>query len=89
MSYQVTFTEIALKNLKTYPAKDQKLILQKIEQCAENPLNMPNVKKLVNFSPSYRLRAGNYRILFERDDVAKLIDVIDILPRREAYRRRD
>ena len=55
MSYQVAFTEIALKNLKTYPAKDQTLILQKIEQCAENPLNMPNVKKMHKYKPKFRM----------------------------------
>ncbi|MGD9733556.1 MAG: type II toxin-antitoxin system RelE/ParE family toxin [Desulfamplus sp.] len=86
--YGVTFTDTALDNLKKFPDKDKTLILNKIELLAENPLNMPNVKKLVNFATSYRLRTGNYRILFEREDNLKIIDIIDVLHRKQAYRRK-
>lgn len=85
--YAVQFTDVALKNLKRYPKKDQRLILSRIEQLAEVPQAMSNVKQLVNFDVSYRLRVGKYRVLFERDDVIHIIDVIDILPRGRAYRR--
>jgi mRNA interferase RelE/StbE len=73
--------------LKKYSVKDQSLILDKIEQLADNPLQKSNVKRLVEFDVSYRLRAGNYRIFFERDDTLKIIDIIDILPRDRAYQR--
>jgi mRNA-degrading endonuclease RelE of RelBE toxin-antitoxin system len=35
-----------------------------------------------------RLRVGNYRVLFERKDDLKIIDIMDILPRNRAYQRR-
>jgi mRNA interferase RelE/StbE len=73
--------------LKKYSVTDQSLILAKIEQLADNPLQKSNVKRLVEFDVSYRLRAGNYRVLFERDDTLKIIDIIDILPRDRAYQR--
>jgi mRNA-degrading endonuclease RelE of RelBE toxin-antitoxin system len=41
--------------------------------------------KLVNFDIYYRLRVGNYRVFFEREDVLKIIDVVDILPRKKSY----
>jgi len=85
--YAVQFTEAALKNLKRCPGNDQRLILARIEQLAADPLIMANVKRLVNFDVAYRLRVGNYRILFERDDEIRIIDVIDVLPRGRAYRR--
>jgi len=85
--YAVQFTETALKNLKRCPGNDQRLILARIEQLAADPLMMANVKRLVNFDVAYRLRVGNYRILFERDDEIRIIDVIDVLPRGRAYRR--
>jgi mRNA interferase RelE/StbE len=88
MSYQILFTDIALKNLKKYPQKDRTRILSKIEELAEDPLHTPNVKQLVNFSPSYRLRVGDYRVLFEREDTVKIIEIIDILQRSKTYRRR-
>jgi mRNA interferase RelE/StbE len=85
--YDVQFTDVALKNLKRYPKKDQRLILGRIEQLAVDPQAMSNIKQLVNFDVSYRLRVGKYRVLFERDDIIRIIDVIDILPRGRAYRR--
>ncbi len=86
--YSVEFTEIALKNLKRYPRTDQELILESIDELAADPLHKSNVKKLVNFGVSYRLRIGNYRVLFDREDVLKIIDIVDILDRKKAYRRR-
>jgi len=83
--YEVQFTDIALKNLKKYPKKDQQLIMINIDKLAEDPFSKTNVKKLVNFGISYRLRVGYYRVFFEREDVLKIIDIIDILPRKNAY----
>lgn len=86
--YEVQFTEVALNNLQKYPANDRKRIIERIEAMAENPLQALNIKRLVNFDVSYRLRVGNYRVLFERDDIIRIIDVIDVLPRGRAYRRK-
>jgi mRNA interferase RelE/StbE len=83
--YEVQFTNIALKNLKQYPQKDQRLILTNIEKLADDPFSKTNVKKLVNFGISYRLKVGNYRVFFEREDALKIIDIIDILPRKKSY----
>ena len=83
--YEVQFTDIALKNLQKYPKKDQQLIMINIDKLAEDPFSKTNVKKLVNFGISYRLRVGNYRVFFEREDILKIIDIIDILPRKNAY----
>ena len=83
--YEVQLTDIALKNLMKYPKKDQKLIMINIDKLAEDPFSKTNVKKLVNFGISYRLRVGSYRVFFEREDVLKIIDIIDILPRKNAY----
>ena len=86
--YRVEFTETALKNLARYPKADQRRILERIDKLAADPTAMPNVKRLVDFDVAYRLRVGNYRVLFDREDILKIIDVIDILPRQRAYRRR-
>lgn len=44
-----------------------------------------DVKKLTNFIPAYRLRVGNYRILFEIKDERQIV-IYRITHRREAYR---
>lgn len=87
MPYEVRFTEEALKNIARYPRQDQRRILDRIRQLAGDPLSMPNVKRLVDFDVSYRMRVGDYRVLFERDDIILIIDIIDILPRGRAYKR--
>jgi len=41
------------------------------------------VKKLVDFdAAAFRMRVGNYRVLFDREDDLKVIDIIDILQRK-------
>lgn len=42
-----------------------------------------NVKKLTNFTPEYRLRVGNYRVLFEIED--ENIVIYRVKPRDKAY----
>jgi len=86
--YDVEFTDVALKNLGRYPKADQRRILERIDQLAADPLNMPNVKRLVDYDVAYRMRAGDYRVLFERDDAIRVVNVIDILGRAEASWRR-
>ena len=44
-----------------------------------------DVKRLTNFTPEYRLRVGNYRVLFEIENEENII-VYRIIHRREAYR---
>jgi mRNA interferase RelE/StbE len=88
LPYAVQLTETAIDNLRRYPRNDQRRIVARIEQLAEAPYAMRNVKRLVDFDVSYRLRVGNYRVLFEIDDEIRVIDVIDVLPRGRAYRRK-
>ncbi len=44
-----------------------------------------DVKRLTNFTPEYRLRVGQYRVLFEIEDAENII-VYRVRHRREAYR---
>jgi mRNA interferase RelE/StbE len=89
LAYEVCFTEVALKNLQRCSQKDKILIIKNIEQLAADPLRKSNVKKLVDFdSAAFRMRVGKYRILFNREDGLKVIDIIDILQRKQAYQKR-
>ncbi len=89
MTYEVCFTEVALKSLQRCLLKDKKLIIRNIEQLAADPLHKSNVKKLVDFdAAAFRMRVGNYRILFDREDDLKIIDIIDIRQRKQAYQKR-
>ena len=89
MTYEVSFTEVALKSLQRCLLKDKRLIIRNIEQLAADPFHKNNVKKLVDFdAAAFRMRVGNYRVLFDREDDLKIIDIIDILKRKQAYQKR-
>jgi mRNA interferase RelE/StbE len=44
-----------------------------------------DIKRLTNFTPEYRLRVGDYRVLFEIEDSSRIV-VYRVRHRREAYR---
>jgi mRNA interferase RelE/StbE len=82
------FYRSGVEKFATLFAKDKKLIIRNIEQLAADPLHKSNVKKLVDFdAAAFRMRVGNYRILFDREDDLKIIDIIDILQRKQAYQK--
>lgn len=64
------------------PTRNQSRILAQITKMSDD-LN-GDVKRLTNFTPEYRLRVGDYRVLFEVE--GKSIVVYRVVHRREAYR---
>ena len=82
MIYEVHFKPTSIKDLKKIDKKNQKNIIDKIEKMSHN-LN-GNIKKLTNFTPEYRLRVGDYRILFEIED--NNIIIYRIKHRKESYK---
>ena len=65
MKYKIFFKAKAIKDLKKISKDDAKKIVAKIE-AMENDLQ-GDVKKLTNHTPEYRLRVGDWRILFETE----------------------
>ena len=84
MIYSVELKPIAQKDLKELNKYEQIRILEKVLDL-ENGL-IGDVKKLTDFSPEYRLRVGNFRVLFEVEN--NKIIIYRILPRKDAYKRR-
>jgi mRNA interferase RelE/StbE len=82
MIYNVQFKPKSIKDAQTIPKKDLKGIFEKIEFMKTDLRG--NVKRLTNFTPEYRLRIGNYRVLFEIED--KEIVIYRILHRKDVYR---
>ena len=67
------------------PRNHSGIIVQKIKELADNPHGMRNVKKLTNH-PGYRLRVGDWRVLYTVHENELLIQVISIKIRGEAYK---
>jgi mRNA interferase RelE/StbE len=82
MKYDIKFKPRAVKDIKAISARLQDRILAKIE-IMSNDLN-GDVKCLTNATPEFRLRVGEYRVLFEIE--GNTIVVYRIRHRREAYR---
>lgn len=70
--YLGRYTDDFREAIDKIPDKDRQLVFNKMRQLleAENPRQLIGVKKLKEkrFEGTYRLRAGNYRILFQIDD---------------------
>ena len=63
MQYEIKIKPRAIKDGKNIPKNELVKIFEKIELLATDLQG--NVKHLTNFTPEYRLKVGNYRILFE------------------------
>jgi mRNA interferase RelE/StbE len=80
--FTIELKDRAIKDLKSMPKQDAQRIVQKIK-VLENGLS-GDIKRLTNFTPEYRMRIGDYRVLFEVDE--PVITVYRIKHRKEAYR---
>lgn len=85
MSYSIQFKPRAGKDLASLSKADLSRILEKIETLEGGLVG--DIKRLTNFTPEYRLRVGNYRVLFEV--VETTIVIYRVIHRREAYRQGD
>ncbi|MCX6958365.1 MAG: type II toxin-antitoxin system RelE/ParE family toxin [Verrucomicrobiae bacterium] len=79
---QIELKPKAEKDLKLLSSVYRSQVIEKLRWLEDHLRG--DVKKLTNFTPEYRMRSGDYRVLFE---VAKdTIVVYRILHRREVYR---
>ena len=63
MTYEIEFKPRAFKDIEDLPKDAQQRIVGKIQSLANDLAG--DVKRLTNFTPEYRLRVGDYRVLFE------------------------
>lgn len=84
--YSLLIRSQAKKKLQSLPRPDRFRIAEKLEQLGRNPDDASlDIKKLEG-EPYFRLRVGNWRIIFDRQDVVRIIAVEKIKPRGDAYK---
>jgi len=80
---KINIRKSAIRDLKKIDKSAKESIHNKIINLQNFP-NIPNLKKLTNFEPAYRLRVGNYRVLFDVFD--NQIEIGRVLHRKESYK---
>ena len=83
-SYKIIVKKSVAKDLRNIPQKDIQRILTAIQDLADNP-RPPQSKKLSG-QERYRLRQGNYRIMYSIEDEKLVICVVKVGNRRDVYR---
>ena len=86
MRYRIEYTAAARKQLKKLPGHVLPRVIHGIEQLPDNP-RPEGIKKLSGYKDYFRIRVGDYRIVYSiRDDIL-LILIIRIAARKNTYQR--
>lgn len=83
--YTVVFARSARRELERLEAGVARRIISRVEALAEDPRPHGCVK-LQGAADLWRIRVGNYRVIYSLDDDARLVDIRVVRHRSDAYR---
>lgn len=86
MTYRVEIARRAVKALSALPRREQQRIRAAIDLLADNP-RPPGCAAMAGEARAYRVRVGQFRIVYEVFDDRLVIQVVRVGHRREVYRR--
>ena len=85
-NYKIVIKKSAAKELQDIAGKkDRQRLVQRISDLAENPRPM-GAEKLSGAHDKYRIRQGNFRVLYEIEDEVLTVYVVKVADRKEVYR---
>ena len=86
MNYSVRISESAADEIELLPKSQIAKIFSKIERLSLNP-RPPGCKRLVGLPEKlWRIRSGNYRIIYTIDDGIKIVEVRGVGDRKDIYK---
>jgi mRNA interferase RelE/StbE len=85
-SYKVEWKRSAVKELRALSKDAVKKILRAVEQLPANPYPS-GVRKLVGSEHTYRLREGDYRVIYTVTSSSLIIEIIRVGHRKDVYNR--
>jgi mRNA interferase RelE/StbE len=88
LGYEVQLSAGAERELSRLSTQAQIRIARAIRKLAESPRHTPGIKKLRGDADAYRVRVGDYRVLYKIDDKRRLVLVVRAGHRRDVYRGR-
>ena len=85
MAYTIQFKPLALRQLERLPREAQKRLSTKIEALREDPFP-PGSKKMAAIPDTWRIRAGDYRVVYQVHRGALIVLVLTVGHRKDVYR---
>jgi len=85
MKYKIVFKRSVAKDIRKIPKKDVQKVIGKITLLSANP--RPKDSEKLTANEKYRIRQGNYRILYSIEDSIITITVVKIGHRKEVYQQ--
>ena len=84
-NYSIEIKKSAAKEIEKLPVSILKKVMQKITSLSENP--RPNGCKKLTADEKYRIRVGEYRILYSIEDAVLIVFVVKVSHRKDVYRK--
>lgn len=85
MPYILAIRPAAQRAIEDLPREYQDLIVNKLDAISENPFAI-GTRKIQGVDSGYRVRMGDYRILYQVNELEEEVKIVTIRHRREAYR---
>lgn len=85
IKFEIRFKESVAKDLRQLPVKDIKRILRRIDTFIEEP--RPTGCEKLSAKERYRVRQGDYRIIYKINNEEHVIIVVKVGHRREVYKQ--
>ena len=83
--YSIVFARSARKELESLSAKLVQRIFPTFEALAKEPRPKANCRKLTAEKNLWRLRVGDYRVIYTIDDDKQALDIVAVRHRSKAY----
>ncbi|HEY5298330.1 MAG TPA: type II toxin-antitoxin system RelE/ParE family toxin [Verrucomicrobiae bacterium] len=85
MAFRIEWKKSTRKDLRKLPSNAADRIIAAVENLAENPFPH-GVEKLSGSEHAYRIRLGDYRIVYEVVTESKLVEIQRVRHRKDVYR---
>ena len=85
-SFDIQWKASAKKEIKKIDKTEIPKIIQEIERLSQNPYPT-NSKKLLGTEHIFRIKIGNYRVIYSIENQQLIIEIIRVRHRKEAYRK--
>ncbi len=87
MAWRVEIKASAVREIKQLPKRDQRRVIKAIESLAEQP-RPRGARKLIGAEDAYRIRVGDYRIVYQLADDVLTVFIVRVRHRKDVYRRK-